>query len=138
MVTWQERGFDAERRALYRAYQGAVHAEEGASDGEHLHLEGVCPGGELHARDANGRLLALSIIDRCDHGLSSVYCYYDPELSERGLGTFMVLAEVAETLRQGLVWLYLGFSIDGNAKMRYKQRFGPHQRRENGRWQLAQ
>lgn len=133
-VVWHERGFDSERQALFRRYQQTIHHEGDNADGADLHLVGDCPGGELHARDEAGTLIAVSIIDRGDDGLSSVYCYYDPDQPKRSLGTFMVLAEIAEAQRQGLPWLYLGYTIDACSKMVYKQRFGPHQRFIDGQW----
>ena len=132
ITSWQPRGIDDERNALYRRYQRSIHHDQAADDANDLHLGGQCPGGELHARDGDGNLLAVSILDRCDHGLSSVYCYYDPDHPRRALGTFMVLAEIAAAQRQNLPWLYLGYTIDANQKMVYKQRFGPHQRRDPG------
>lgn len=133
-TSWQERGIDDERSELFRHYQRIVHDDHEAQDANDLHLGTQCPGGELHARDRDGRLIAVSIIDRCDHGLSSVYCYYNPDHPRRALGTFMALAEIAEAQRQQLAWLYLGYTIDENQKMVYKQRFGPHQRLLNGAW----
>lgn len=138
-VTWHERGFDPERQDLYRRYQHLIHGEDPANDhGADLHLVGDCPGAELQARDQAGRLLAVSILDCADDGLSSVYCYYDPQQARRSLGTFMVLQEIAHARERGLPWLYLGYSVEACHKMAYKLRFGPHQRFEEGQWISAQ
>ncbi|MBA2480564.1 MAG: arginyltransferase [Planctomycetes bacterium] len=135
IVTWQERGLDAERAALYRRYQMRIHGKETEEDpSEFLVADGGVPGGELHARDAEGRLLAVSVCDRIGDALSSVYCYYDPDQSKRSLGTFMGLAEIAHCREHGLRWLYLGFLVHGCAKMEYKARFRPHEVLEHGEW----
>src|ERR1043165_2593221 len=105
-VTGQERGLDAEREALYRRYQGTVHGKPPEGDGGAFLVEdGGIAGGELHARDASGRLLAVSVLDRFEDALSSVYCYYDPDQARRGLGTFMVLSEIEHCRTQRLAWL---------------------------------
>lgn len=135
-VTWAGRGSDAEREALYRRYETTVHGRSVTDDGALASLAdgGGVDGGELHARDADGRLVAVSIVDRFADALSSVYCYYDPDRADRALGTFMVLGEIAQAHAAGLAWLYLGFHVADAPKMRYKARFYPHQILVDGRW----
>mgnify|MGYP000426787549 CR=1 FL=1 len=96
--------------------------------------DGGVPGGELHARDRDGRLIAVSVCDRFADALSSVYCYYDPELSARSLGTFMALAEIGFCHANDLRWWYLGFLVRGSPKMAYKARFCPQEVLEDGVW----
>ena len=57
------------------------------------------------------RLVAVSIADVCSRSLSSVYAYYDPEFSERGLGTFSALWEILSCRRKGIPYYYIGFCI---------------------------
>ncbi len=135
IVTWQARGLDDERRALFAAYQVAIHGKAVEPDGaDHLIEDGGVAGGELHARDADGRLLAVSICDRFADALSSVYCYYDPDQPRRALGTFMALAEIDSCRANGLRWWYLGFLVRGSPKMEYKARYRPQEVFEGGRW----
>ena len=134
-VTWHERGFDGERENLYRRYQTTVHNKPPENDGGSFLVEdGGIVGGELHARDADGHLLAVSVLDRFDDALSSVYCYYDPDQRPRGLGTFMALSEIAHCQQHLLSWLYLGFLVHGCSKMMYKARYLPHEVLEKGTW----
>lgn len=134
-VTWQSRGYDAQRRSLYRRYQAAVHGQESSDDAvESLAQDGGVAGGELQARDASGRLLAVSVVDRFTDALSSVYCYYDPDHDARALGTFMALAEIAYCRAQRLRWWYLGFLVRDAPSMAYKARFLPQEVLEDGRW----
>ncbi len=134
-VTFHPRGMDDERHALYRNYQTAVHAKDPGGDPNLFLVEdGGIPGGELHARDATGRLLAVSVIDLVGDALSSVYCYYAPDERKRALGTFMALAEIEHARQLGLNWLYLGFFVTGCAKMAYKARFGPCELLVDGTW----
>lgn len=134
IVTTSARGIDRERIDLYTRYQDAIHHKPDDDNIAFLAIDGGVPGGELHARDATGRLLAVSVIDRFDDALSSVYCYYDPDCAERGLGTFMALAEIEACRRNGLRWLYLGFHVVGSPKMAYKARFHPHEIQVDGEW----
>ncbi len=125
-VTWVPRGIDDERSTLYRRYQQAVHGEADPHEPTHLLLEdGGVPGGELHARDPEGRLIAVSVCDRIGDALSSVYCFYDPDLRARSLGVFMALAEIAHAQATGLRWWYPGFLVMGCTKMEYKARYQP-------------
>lgn len=139
-VTWAERDIDPERETLYRRYEATVHGRSVEDDGALTSLAegGGVEGGELHARDADGRLVAVSIVDRFADALSSVYCYYDPDLADRSLGTFMVLTEIAYGRAVGLAWLYLGFHVADSRKMAYKGRFYPHQVLVDGQWRTSE
>jgi arginine-tRNA-protein transferase len=57
-----------------------------------------------------------------------VYSFYDPEYSERSLGTFMILDHVRRARKLGLPFVYLGYWVEGSPKMDYKTRFRPQER----------
>ncbi|MFT5488292.1 MAG: arginyl-tRNA--protein-N-Asp/Glu arginylyltransferase [Paracoccaceae bacterium] len=78
---------------------------------------------EFH--DGDGALVAVMLMDRMEDSLSAVYSFFDGSMARRSLGTFMILwmVEYARTL--GLPYVYLGYWIDGSAKMAYKARFQP-------------
>lgn len=136
VVTWHPRGLDDERRSLYLRYEQIIHQHVPESDPAiFLVGDGGVVGGELHARDKDGRLMAVSVCDRFDDALSSVYCYWEPEAAQRGLGTFMALAELAFARAQGLRWLYLGFLVEECSKMSYKSRFTPQEVLIGERWE---
>lgn len=82
-------------------------------------------------------LLCAAVVDHLDDALSAVYTYYRPQASDRGLGTYAILRQIAEASRRGLSWVYLGYQIDGCARMAYKARFRPHQRFRDGRWRAS-
>lgn len=81
-----------------------------------------------------GPLIASVLIDRLGDGLSMVYSFYDPEAISRGIGTFMILDHVQRTLKAGLPYLYLGYLVEGSAKMAYKGRFRPQERLRPDGW----
>ena len=81
---------------------------------------------EFHYR-LGDRLIGVGLADRWSAGLSSVYMYFDPGVSERSLGTFSVLWEVGFCRSEGLPYYYLGYYVAGSGKMAYKARFRPNE-----------
>ena len=134
VVSWADRGGDEERDDLYRRYERAVHGRVTDAVSDAMAEGGGIPGGELHARDGDGRLLAVSLCDVVGDAWSSVYCYYDPAQRERSLGTYMAMAEIRAAAALALRWWYPGFLVADCAKMAYKSRFGPNQILVGGRW----
>jgi len=81
------------------------------------------------ARDGgDGDLLAVALTDVLSDGLSMVYSFYEPDLADRSLGTFMILDHIARARRMGLAYVYLGYWVRGSRKMDYKGRFMPQER----------
>ena len=75
-----------------------------------------------------GDLIAVSLTDEMSDGLSMVYSFYDPEMQDRSLGTFMILDHIRRAKAMGLPYLYLGYWVEGSKKMGYKARFTPQER----------
>ena len=73
------------------------------------------------------RIVAVSIADICSRSFSSVYAYYDPEFSERSLGTFSAIWEILFCRARGIPYYYMGFYIQDCPSMRYKARFRPYE-----------
>ena len=81
------------------------------------------------------RLIAVSVTDRCEKGLSSVYTYFDPAFRDRSLGTYSVLSEVEFCRSEGLRYYYLGYYVANCSSMNYKARFRAHEILvDNDRW----
>jgi len=76
---------------------------------------------------ADGQLAGVSLVDRCDDALSSVYMYFDPALSKRSPGTLSVLREIEHCRGAGIPYYYLGYHVAGARTMDYKARYKPHQ-----------
>jgi len=83
---------------------------------------------------SDSKLLGIAVTDELEDGLSAIYTFYEPGESRRGLGTWAVLKQIAEARREGRLWLYLGFWVDGCRKMSYKTRFRPHEIYTQGVW----
>ena len=139
----------ADQYALFRDYVTSRHAEGGMSEmsfGDYsLMVQESQLGttiteyrsrlpGSLPNEVSREPLLAAALCDRLSDGISMVYSFYDTEQSERGLGTYIILEQIAEARRLGLPYVYLGYWIQGSPKMSYKIRFQPQERLTNMGW----
>src|SRR5690606_28626954 len=79
----------------------------------------------IEFRDPGGSLVACCLADWTRDGLSAVYSFFDPDLSHRSLGSYMILWLIDEAQRLGLPYVYLGYWIAESRKMAYKARFRP-------------
>ena len=80
------------------------------------------------------RLIGVAVTDLLPHSLSAMYTFFDPEFSDRSLGTFAILSQLDLGRRTGRHWLYLGYQVEKCRKMKYKSRFLPHERLIQGEW----
>lgn len=120
----------SEQFSLLRAYLDARHADGGMADMtvldyttmvEQTPVDTVV----LEYRDEHGTLVACALTDRLHDGLSMVYSFFDPDLANRSLGSFIIVDHIRYAESLGLPFVYLGYWIDGSPKMDYKKRFTP-------------
>jgi leucyl-tRNA---protein transferase len=71
------------------------------------------------------QLVGVAVTDVLDRGLSAVYTFFDPAISDRSPGTFAILAQIEAARRIGVPYLYLGYWLRDSPKMQYKDRFRP-------------
>jgi len=83
-------------------------------------------------------LLAVAVADHFETGMSAVYTFFEPQQAGRGLGSYAILWEIAETQRLKLDWLYLGYWIKNCQKMNYKTDYQPLEYYHNGIWQYLE
>ena len=132
--------FDAAQYELYCRYINSRHVgSQMANPSVRQFLDFLradwCETRFYEFRRADGELLAVSVIDELRQGLSAVYTFYEPKLSERSLGTYAILWQIAEARRRGLDYVYLGYWIADCDKMRYKRDFLPHEVYRDGAWE---
>jgi arginine-tRNA-protein transferase len=77
----------------------------------------------------------VSIVDRLNDGLSSVYTFFDPDLVTASFGTYNVLWQIELCRQLDLPHLYLGYWIAESRKMAYKVNFRPIEGLIGGAWQ---
>ena len=82
-------------------------------------------------------LLAVSVVDFLEQGLSAVYTFFDPDQGQRSLGNFAILWQIKMCQKLGLPYVFLGYWIKGCGKMEYKSKFRPLEMLINGRWMLV-
>ncbi|MDX8399498.1 MAG: arginyltransferase [Gallionellaceae bacterium] len=129
----------AEYFDLYQRYQYARHPDGGMDNDDQeqyrsfllqSHVDSML----VEFRD-NGTLRMVSIIDVLTDGLSSVYTFYEPDISGSSFGTFNVLWQIELCRKLQLPYLYLGYWIQHSQKMAYKVNFQPLQGLLNNSWQ---
>ncbi len=81
-----------------------------------------------------GDLAACALVDVLSDGLSLVYSFFEPALSRRSLGSFVILDHIRQALAANLPYVYLGYWVAGSEKMAYKARFAPLEVLRPGGW----
>ena len=84
-----------------------------------------------------GELMACALVDVMSDGLSLVYSFYDPAVSRRSLGSFVILDHVIQAELADLPYVYLGYWVRGSEKMDYKVRFSPIELLKPEGWTLV-
>ncbi len=82
-----------------------------------------------------GELVGACLTDQQGDGLSMIYSFYDAEAEGRaGLGNFIIMDHIMRARKAGLPYVYLGYWIDGSARMEYKARYQPLERLNPEGW----
>jgi leucyl-tRNA---protein transferase len=132
----------SEQYSVFRGYLDSRHRHGGMADMTLLDYAMMVEDSHVQTRlieyrqrgpdsSINGRggqLLAVTLVDVLNDGLSMVYSFFDPDEGTRSLGTFMILDHIARAKRMGLDYVYLGYWVRGSQKMDYKARFLPQER----------
>ena len=118
-----------EKFAMYLRYNSARHSpkDEDRRAFEMFLYESPVETLEGEYRDESGKLLGVGICDFSRTSMSSVYFYFDPAESARGLGTYSALVEIELAKQIGLPYYYLGYWVAGSRSMEYKRRFKPYE-----------
>ncbi|MDE2302573.1 MAG: arginyltransferase [Sphingomonadales bacterium] len=85
---------------------------------------------------APGRLVGACLTDRQGDGLSMIYSFYDPShMTRTGLGNYIILDHIRRAAQDDLPYVYLGYWVDGSARMQYKVRYRPLEKLGRDGWQ---
>ena len=85
---------------------------------------------------AQGPLIAAALCDVLSDGLSMIYSFYDPEHEKRtGLGNYIILDHIRRAAETDCPYVYLGYWVEGSARMQYKVRYRPLERLGPDGWQ---
>lgn len=132
--------------ALFRRYLDSRHATGGMADMDIFEFAAMVEETpirtrvvEYHRPPAKGekrsQLAAVCLTDILVDGVSMVYSFYDPELTHRSLGTWVILDHIRIALETGLPYVYLGYWVPGSPKMGYKAAFDALEIYKGGQWQ---
>ena len=139
----------SEQYSLFRAYLDDRHDDGGMSDMSVLDYAMMLQDSHVNTRiieyrirqegdgikkNPQGKLIAVALSDQMGDGFSMVYSYFEPDIDHRSLGTYMVLDHVKRTIQAGLPHVYLGYWVNGSAKMAYKTRFSPQEHLGGDGW----
>ena len=123
---------------LYQRYIVARHSDGDMYPAEVEQFESFLVDGRPEAIffefRAKGELLAISVADKLNDGLSAIYTFFDPEMSHRSPGVLAVLHLIEETQHLSLNYLYLGYWIKQCSKMNYKMDYKPIELYVNNHW----
>lgn len=119
----------AEQYRLFSRYQESRHAGSDMAQMGFYDYRSMVEDSPINTfmgafRSSDGALAAVCLIDHLRDGLSAVYSFFNPDMANRSLGTFMILWLIQEARRMGLPHVYLGYWIAESQKMAYKSRFG--------------
>lgn len=83
-----------------------------------------------------GKLVGACLTDQQGDGLSMIYSFYDAEAEGRpGLGNYIIMDHIIRAKAAGLPYVYLGYWVEGAARMQYKIRYGPMERLGPDGWE---
>ena len=130
-----------EQYELFRRYLDARHADGGMADMDVFEFAAMIEETPIRSRvieytDTEAReIVAVSLTDVLEDGLSMVYSFYTPDRPQASLGTHMILDHIDIAREAGLPYVYLGYWVPGSQKMGYKAKFSGLELYTGGEWQ---
>lgn len=125
---------DQEHLDLYHKYHLFMREKKGWEFHElnykkyhELYVAGACDFGFEIGYYYDNRLICVDLIDFVDDGISSIYCYYDPDFSHLSLGKFSLLNQILIAKEMKKRWIYLGFYVKNCPSLSYKGEYKPYQ-----------
>ncbi len=122
-----------EQYALFHRYLESRHAGGGMTQMSYIDFEYMIEDTPVQSviveyrlgTEPDAPLVAVALSDVMPDGLSMVYSFFDPDMSERGLGNLLILDHIRQVRQTGLSYVYLGYWVKDSPKMAYKARFRP-------------
>ena len=129
---------------LFRSYLDSRHADGGMADMDVFEYAAMIEETPIRSRVVEysepqfSKLVAVSLTDVLEDGLSMVYSFYNPNLPKQSIGTFMILDHIEIAREADLPYVYLGYWVPGSDKMSYKEKFSGLEVYHQGEWKKMQ
>ena len=134
-----------EQFQLLRRYLGVRHpggGMAGMDEGDYADMVEQSPVNsfiveyrEPSRNGVRGRLVGACLTDQQADGLSMIYSFFEADGPDRrGLGNVIIMDHILRARAVGLSYVYLGYWIEGSARMAYKTRFRPIERLGPSGW----
>jgi arginine-tRNA-protein transferase len=124
--------------ALYERYISARHHDGDMFPASQQQFESFLVQSDYQTRFIeyrhNQTLLAVSVVDYLEQGLSAIYTFFEPDQPRRSLGKLAILTLIQQARSENLPYLYLGYWVHGCQKMAYKIDYQPIQLLIDGHW----
>lgn len=137
-VSIEDVSFQQQHFEMYMRYQRHRHPESSMCDDDPSKYSGFIESQFSRSKflclSVDDKLIGISVIDQFEGGVSAVYTFFDPDYSDRSLGTYAILYLCKLARLRDIPFVYLGYWIDGSQKMDYKRNFKPLQGYRDRRW----
>lgn len=137
-VSIEDVRFEQQHFDLYLKYQQHRHSDSSMCDDDPEKYIGFIQSDYSASKflcfRVHGELIGISVLDQFEGGLSAVYTFFDPEESNRSLGTYAILYYIKLARMHKIPFVYLGYWIDKSSKMDYKRKFKPLQGYLDKKW----
>ncbi len=138
-VTIEDVRFEQAHFDLYLKYQRHRHSDSSMCDDDPQKyigfIESNYAASKFLCMRIGGELIGISVLDQFEGGLSAVYTFFDPDYSNRSIGTYAILYSIKLARMHEIPFVYLGYWIDQSSKMDYKRQFKPLQGYIDKKWQ---
>ncbi len=130
--------------SLFRRYLDSRHSDGGMADMDVFEYAAMIEETPIRTRVIEysepqfSELVAVSLTDVLEDGLSMVYSFYDPDQPQNSIGTYMILDHIRIAQESGLPYVYLGYWVPGSSKMAYKEKFSGLEIYHQGSWKQMQ
>jgi len=105
--------FEDEHFDMYLKYQHQRHPESSMCDEDPDKYIGFIDSyfsrSKFLCLRLEGKLIGISVLDQFEGGLSAVYTFFDPDYSNRSLGTYAILYMIKLCRLRDIPFVYLGY-----------------------------
>jgi arginyl-tRNA--protein-N-Asp/Glu arginylyltransferase len=83
------------------------------------------------------KLIGVGIVDQLEQGYSAIYSFFSSGLSQRSLGSYIILRHIERPRNRNIPYVYLGYWIKNSPGMAYKIAYPPLEVFDEKQWRLS-